>query len=356
MASGSRLEERKRILAESLPFDALENPLWRKKEEVSVKEMITKILQYHKEWNEKKKHDYDKELVENVYKDFLGNFIFHVNREEGSGFSTFEETDTFLRSCYVSGYFKRSFSSKAEQETVNLKDAYEHLLGKIKREEESSDYGLMEASLLQETHRILMKDILLPKGKTRPGEFSNKRRYTQFKGEEYNYPEPPDMNKAVVHLLDWCNNLFDRCIKDGLKDFDDFYCLFKTCALMHFELLDLHPFSDGNRRLGLILCSYLLSTFTPFPTPVYNVWTDSCKDDYKQALVDARKDKQRHPKALTTMIIECNYHGWKRFFKTLDEKKKLMESINAEKKMTDITLGSPAGSPFGGFEKTGIVQ
>jgi len=24
--------------------------------------------------------------------------------------------------------------------------------------------------------------------------------------------------------------------------------------------------------------------------------------------------------------------------------------------MTDITPGSPAGSPFGGFEKTGIVQ
>jgi hypothetical protein len=53
---------------------------------------------------------------------------------------------------------------------------------------------------------------------------------------------------------------------------------------------------------------------TPFPTPIYNVWSESKKDDYIEALVDARKSKNRQPTSLTTMIIECNYHGWKRFF------------------------------------------
>lgn len=57
----------------------------------------------------------------------------------------------------------------------------------------------------------------------------------------------------------------------------------------------------------------MLSKFTPFPTPVYNVWTNSCKDDYRDALVAARKSEKRHPCALTTMIIECSYHGWKKF-------------------------------------------
>lgn len=319
MANDNGLEERKRILAVSLSFDALETPEWRKKKELSVEEMITAIMQYRKKWEEKK-DAYDQQLVERVRDEFLIQFIFHVNMEEESGFSSFEETESFLRSCYSRKVnLKRSFSIK-EQETINLKTAYQFLLEKVTKEELPSDYGLMEASLLQETHRILMKDIPLPQSdSTKHGEFSKLPRCTYFKGKKYDYKNPPDMGAAVMELLDQCNSMFDRCTKDGLKDFDDFYYLFKLCAWMLMELLDLHPFRDGNGRLCRIFSSYMLSIFTPFPTPVYNVWTDSCKDDYKQALVDAR-EHGRFPKALTTMIIECSYHGWGKFFETIDER------------------------------------
>ena len=325
VAGACNLRERKRLLAASLSFEALETPVWRKKDEVSVKDMITRIMEYHKKWQEVK-NTYDEELIEKVHSEFLVQFILHVNMEEESGFSTFEETDSFLRSIFSRGInLKRSFSIK-EQETINVKNAYQHLLEKVKTEELPRDYGLIEASLLQETHRILMTDIPLPqRDSTKHGEFSNKPRRTEFKGQEYEYKNPPNMEIAVMELLDQCNVMFDRCTKDGLKESDDLYYLFKSCAWMLMELLDLHPFADGNGRLCRILCSYMLSIFTPFPTPVYNVWTDSSKDDYKQALVDARKDK-RHPTALTTMIIECSYHGWSKFFEALDEKKRLQES------------------------------
>ena len=275
---------------------------------------------YRKKWEERGS-SCDGKLVEKVQKEFLVEFIFHVNMEEESGFGTFEETDEFITGFYTrGGNLKRQLSIN-EQETINLRNAYEYLLEKINREEQASDYGLIEVSLLKETHRILMEGIDLPKGSTKPGEFSTERRHTDFNGVRYfypHYPEPGDMERAVYEKLDMYNNWFDLCTKADLEDFDDFYYLFKTCAWLLFELLDLHPFSDGNGRLCRILCSYVLSKFTPFPTPVYNVWTDSKKHHYKQALVDARQSG-RHPTALTTMIIECSYHGWKKFFEALNQ-------------------------------------
>ena len=150
---------------------------------------------------------------------------------------------------------------------------------------------------------------------------STNPRVTEFNGDIYHYPTPEDMESAVSNLLDKYNFLFDSCTKgeSGLKDFDDFYSLFKTCAWLLFELLDLHPFSDGNGRLCRILCSYSLSKLNPFPTPIYNVWTDSSKDDYIKALVEARMSPGRHPCALTTMIIESSYYGWQSFFRALDD-------------------------------------
>ena len=330
MAEVMHVEERKRKLGDLLPFEALETPKWRKKQEVSVEEMITKIMEYSKEWKDTKRHKYEPELVEQVNQDFLIQFIFHVNMEEEKGFSNYEETDKFLKRCHDKGNItlKRSYS-KSEQETLNLRKAYEYLLDKIQREERPSDYGLMETSLLQETHRILFQDVPLGHGHTKPGTFSNQRRFTNFEGEWYEYPYLPDaeqMENAVTRLLDGCNKRFDLCTKHGLKDFDDFYYLFKTCAWLLFELLDLHPFGEGNGRLCRILCSYLLSTFSPFPTSVYNVWTDSTKYDYQKALYDTRKTVERHPTALTTMIIECSYHGWKNFFQRLEEKKRIREN------------------------------
>ena len=321
--------ERKRMLRASLPFQALENPTWRKTEEVSVKEMLTQIMKYQREWEEKE-DQYEPELVKTVYRKFLVHYISHVNKEEESGFSTFEETDDFFSrfSSECSNSERRQFTIK-ERETMNLRNAYEHLLDKIKREEKPKDYGLMEATLLQETHIILMEGIRLPQSSTKHGEFSDKERKTTFKGKEYVYQNPPNMKDAVVQLLDQVNTMYDRCTKDGLKDYEYLYYLFKACAWMLMELLDLHPFADGNGRLCRMFCSYMLSKFTPFPSPVYDVWTDSCKDDYLQGLVDAREDERR-PTALTTMIIECNYHGWRKFFEDLD-KEKSRESNSTEK-------------------------
>lgn len=228
---------------------------------------------------------------------------------------------------------------------MNLRVAYENLLDKIRREERAGDYGLMEVSLLEETHRLILQDIPLPKGFTKPGKMSNNPRVTEFRGEIYHYANPGDMESAVCNLLDKYNFLFDSCTQGNgeLKGLDDFYNLFKTSAWLLFELLDLHPFSDGNGRLCRILCSYSLSKLNPFPTPIYNVWTDSCKDDYIKALVEARMSPGRHPCALTTMIIECSYYGWQSFFRALDKEtnnRTFVKEASSSKSITEEYVSS----------------
>ena len=123
-----------------LPFEALEAPKWRKTKEIPVKEMVAKIMECSKEWEGRKKDNYESDLIKQVYQDFLIEFIFHVNMEEEKGFSTYEETDNFLKNCHDKGITLKRSISKSEQETLNLKKAYEHLLDKIRREEQPSDY------------------------------------------------------------------------------------------------------------------------------------------------------------------------------------------------------------------------
>ena len=193
-------ENRKRRLSQYLPFEATETPKWGKKEDVSVQEMIEEILSHLREWEEIKGR-YDKELIDKVQKQFLVELIFHVNMEEEKGFSTFEETDEFLTNFYArNGSLQRQLSIK-EQETLNLRNAYEHLLAKIKKEERSGDYGLVEASLLKETHGMLMKGIEIPKDKTKPGIFSKLPRKTEYKGEEYKSQESRRHGKCCMQII-----------------------------------------------------------------------------------------------------------------------------------------------------------
>lgn len=142
-----------------LSFHALENPKWRT-QDATVEGMISEIMAYHRRWR-KEENEYDRNLIEEVKDKFLLEFITHVNREEEHGFSTLEETTRVLRNCSSQIGLKRSLSIE-EKETVNLEKSYINLLGKIKREERASDYGLMEVSLLEETHRIILQGIPPP--------------------------------------------------------------------------------------------------------------------------------------------------------------------------------------------------
>ena len=182
-----------------------------------------------------------------------------------------------------------------EQETVTLRDAYSYLM--LHSDE---NQGLLEESMLRETNRIILWYIPRDKHYTKAGSYCNNPRITKFRGELYHYQQPDDMQEAVCILLDRFNSVFMQSINTNLES-NKLLSIFKCIAWLVFELLDLQPFSDGNRRLCRLLSSYVLSTCTPFPTPIYDLHTDH---KFEKALI-ARK-KTGHPSTLTSMIIESS--------------------------------------------------
>ena len=120
----------------------------------------------------------------------------------------------------------------------------------------------------------------------------------------YHYQQPDDMQEAVCVLLDRFNSVYMQS-RNTNPESNKLSSIFKCVAWLVFELLDLHPFSDGNGRLCRLLSSYVLSMCTLFPTPIYNLHTDH---EFEKALIAGRKT--RHPSTLTSMIIESSLVAW----------------------------------------------
>ena len=64
---------------------------------------------------------------------------------------------------------------------------------------------------------------------------------------------------------------------------------FKCASLFLFGFLTLLPFGDGNGRLVRLLYSYSLFTFSPFLTPIFNVFSPSVDNDYVDAVAASRQ-------------------------------------------------------------------
>ena len=203
------------------------------------------------------------------------NFYFYCNVGEGHGLQSKEEMEKLLTQPICCNLIEKLLMrpsycclSIEEQEMLNVKDAYSYLMS-----HSDENHGLLEESMLREANRIILRNTPRDKRYTKAGMYCNNARITQFQGELYHYQQPNDMQEAVCILLDRFNSLFTQSI-DTSPESNKLLSIFKCVAWLVFELLDLHPFSDRNGRSCRLLSSYVLSTCTPFPTPIYNLHTD----------------------------------------------------------------------------------
>ena len=164
-------------------------------------------------------------------------------------------------------------TTKAEQEVLN----YFNVLNNLNK---YSDEIITKNTILS-VHKDLTKDLL--KNPEYEGKFRDTRVFIgNLHTQKINYI-PPDAYKVpglIDELLDWLNN-----------STDEMYPVI-IAGILHYELVRIHPFVDGNGRTSRLMATLILSIHK------FNIDNYFTLDEYynqdRQAYVDALKSADKN--------------------------------------------------------------
>lgn len=203
-------------------------------------------------------------------------------------------------------------------ETRNLYRALKYLNEIVQMEVGQKNHGLIDVEcFISTTHKLILDKMPQKQG----GIFSTKDRIGSVDEKVHVYPKYDTVESArrtVQMVIDKYNALHELIKKLYSEDSKSATKkLYKLSGMLLFEVLDYHPFGDGNGRLARLLSSYALSPITPFPTPMFGLFSPSARGEYVAALMEARENK-RIPSTLTALIIESSYYAWKKFTEVVE--------------------------------------
>jgi Fic family protein len=147
--------------------------------------------------------------------------------------------------------------------------------------------------LVRDLHRVLLRDV----DQATPGEFRRIQNLIGRKGDTTAtarfVPPPPDT--LAAHLAAW-----ERFIHDDKTRLPDLV----RCALLHQQFETIHPFPDGNGRVGRLLITLFLMERKRLSQPLL----------YLSAYIE------RHREDYYALLLRVSTHGdwaaWLRFFLT----------------------------------------
>ena len=161
------------------------------------------------------------------------------------------------------------------REVRNYVEAMEHGLARLKELP-------LSLRLVRELHERLMQGVR--GAHMTPGEFRRSQNWIGPPGSTLataTYVPPPvdEMNRA---LADWELFLHDRTSLPDLVQ----------CALMHEQFEAIHPFLDGNGRVGRLLITVFLSERGRLTQPLLylSAYIEAHRSDYYDALLRVRTD------------------------------------------------------------------
>ncbi|MBO4699742.1 Fic family protein [bacterium] len=146
--------------------------------------------------------------------------------------------------------------------------------------------------LIRETHAVLMKSV---RGcdKT-PGEFRVSQNWiggagSTLKNARYIPPNPSDMKECLSDFEKFMN------AEDGMD-------LLVKAALLHYQFETIHPFLDGNGRIGRLLITLFLMQNQAISSPILylSYYLKSNRIEYYDRMAEVRKSG--------------NYEQWVKFF------------------------------------------
>jgi len=210
---------------------------------------------------------------------------------------------------FVSMYVRKEalLSSQIEGTQATLEDVLDPLIEKNANQNVADVINYIKATefalerlnslplcnrLIKETQEVLMKDV---RGQEKnPGEF----RYSQnwigaagstLKNARYIPPNPEDMKQAMSDLEKYINS-------------DDELDLLIQAALIHYQFETIHPFLDGNGRVGRLLITLFLMEKKRLNTPALYIsyYLKNNRIEYYDRMSEVRNKN--------------NYEQWIKFF------------------------------------------
>lgn len=146
--------------------------------------------------------------------------------------------------------------------------------------------------LIKEAHAILMKNV---RGQEKtPGEFRHSQNWIGGQGStlrnaRYIPPSPDDMETALSDLEKYINS------------HDSIDVLIRT-ALIHYQFETIHPFLDGNGRVGRLLITLFLIEKKVLTTPALYI------------SYFLKKNRTEYYDRMTEVRVKGNYEQWVMFF------------------------------------------
>ena len=214
------------------------------------------------------------------------------------------------------------------REVTNYVRALESSLEKIRDGKRKVDLGL-----IKEAHKELLSGV---RGKDKsPGEFRKTQNWiiiTKGTTQEINYTPPPP--EKLNELLDNLQTFFQT-------NHDTVSALIQ-CAIIHYQFEAIHPFLDGNGRIGRLLLPLILYEKGLLPEPLL----------YLSAFFD--KHQQEYYNGLLVVSQKSKWREWIKFFlkafaeqadetiqniqKLLDLQKKYKDVIREQNTSSNVLL------------------
>ncbi|MCI7104475.1 MAG: Fic family protein [Lachnobacterium sp.] len=184
-----------------------------------------------------------------------------------------------------------SVSKDEMQEVVNYRSALYFALGKMSTISDDSEEGRhklpLSVRLIKEMHKILLDNV---RGQNKsPGEFKMEQNYIGNSAEITFTPLPPELTQ------DYMAN-FEQYIH-----FDEVDLLVQA-ALIHCQFEMIHPFKDGNGRIGRLLIPLFLYYREMLPVPTF----------YMSAYFE--KDRTMYLEKLSAVSQKNDYATWIKYF------------------------------------------
>jgi Fic family protein len=133
--------------------------------------------------------------------------------------------------------------------------------------------------LVEEIHAVLMEGV---RGQERdPGNIRRSPNWIGGQNPETAVFVPPPVEEMEQGLSDWEHFVNEELLMPPLV----------RCALLHYQFETLHPFLDGNGRLGRLLIIFFLMSEQHLPAPLLYVsgYFDANKDEYYDRLQAVRE-------------------------------------------------------------------